>query len=32
MKKEELCNCSSHDEIIKLTKSWELEIDGEWVK
>ena len=29
-KKEELCNCSNHEEVIKLTKSWGFEIGKRW--
>ena len=29
-KKEELCKCSNHEEVIKLTKSWGFEIDKRW--
>ncbi len=29
-KKEELCKCSNHDEVIKLTKSWGFEIGNRW--
>ena len=29
-KKKELCKCSSHEEVIKLTKSWGFEIDKRW--
>ena len=29
-KKEELSNCSNHEEVIKLTKSWGFEIGKRW--
>ena len=29
-KKEELCKCSNHEEVIKLTKSWGFEIGKRW--
>ena len=29
-KKQELCRCSNHEEVIKLTKSWGFEIDKRW--
>ena len=29
-KKEELCKCSNHAEVIKLTRSWGFEIDKRW--
>ena len=29
-KKEALSNCNTHDEVIKLTKSWGFEIGNRW--
>tara|TARA_Y100001933_G_scaffold195602_1_gene196014 strand:+ start:46 stop:228 length:183 start_codon:yes stop_codon:yes gene_type:complete len=29
-KKEELCKCSNHEEVIQLTKSWGFEIGKRW--
>ena len=29
-KKDELCKCSNHEEVIKLTKSWGFEIGKRW--
>ena len=29
-KKEELCKCSNHEEVIKLTNSWGFEIGKRW--
>ena len=29
-KKEELCKCSNHEEVIKLTKLWGFEIGKRW--
>ena len=29
-KKKELCKCSNHEEVIKLTKSWGFEIGKRW--
>ena len=29
-KKVELCKCSNHEEVIKLTKSWGFEIGKRW--
>ena len=29
-RKEELCKCSNHEEVIKLTKSWGFEIGKRW--
>ena len=29
-KKEELCKCSNHEDVIKLTKSWGFDIDKRW--
>tara|TARA_Y100000589_G_C27023623_1_gene575962 strand:+ start:481 stop:663 length:183 start_codon:yes stop_codon:yes gene_type:complete len=29
-KKEELSNCSNHEEVIKLTTSWGFEISKRW--
>ena len=29
-KKEELCKCSNHEEVIRLTTSWGFEIGKRW--
>tara|TARA_B100001121_G_C18137665_1_gene366376 strand:- start:11 stop:193 length:183 start_codon:yes stop_codon:yes gene_type:complete len=29
-KKQALCKCSNHEEVIKLTKSWGFEIGKRW--